>query len=335
MTIDEEKTPKPHDILWFSDGSAVLATDTYLFKVHKGVLALHSSVFKDMFELLNVEGSNAGKICVWKAQGVYEGLPLVTLVGDKGEDVVHLLRAVYELNYHDHHSRDTPLQTVVALLYLSTKYDFKAIRKNVIMQISRLHPMALSDYLPLLEKRESQFQMEQSSTCLITLLAAAFKSNADVLLPTLYFRCSDLKMKTILDESDSLPQECLRVLLIGRDLLREAITERVTELPNTLRNEAHDGFEDAKKKCLWSKGVPCVSTASYAFFSEFCFTCFYLPTGAGLVKVYLDPMCADCSAFTAKVLEEMREEIWALVPSIFGCPEWSVLKEKFKEIAEN
>ncbi len=30
---------------------------------------------------------------------MYEGLPLVTLVGDEGDDVVHLLRTAYERQY--------------------------------------------------------------------------------------------------------------------------------------------------------------------------------------------------------------------------------------------
>ncbi|KLO16687.1 hypothetical protein SCHPADRAFT_937715 [Schizopora paradoxa] len=121
------RVPKPHDLLWFSDGSVVLATDTYLFKVHKSLLSLHSSVFKDMFEPLNFNGEVSGGIGTGEAQEMYEGLPLVTLVGDKGEDVAHLLRAVFEPRFHDRHSDDTPLEIVVALLVLSTKYDFKNI----------------------------------------------------------------------------------------------------------------------------------------------------------------------------------------------------------------
>ncbi len=90
--------PKPHDALWFPDGNVVLATNKYLFRVHKGVLSLQSSVFKDMFELPTVDDSNpsvSGHTSVMVPEQ-YEGLPLVTLVGDNGDDVLHLLRAAYE-----------------------------------------------------------------------------------------------------------------------------------------------------------------------------------------------------------------------------------------------
>ncbi|KLO16675.1 hypothetical protein SCHPADRAFT_822876, partial [Schizopora paradoxa] len=133
--------PRPHETLWYSDGSVVLATDLYLFKVHKSLLSRHSSVFNDMFEFPNIndsetDGGNAGV----STQEMYEGLPLVALAEDEGEDVAHLLRAVYEPRYHDRSSANTPLQTVIALLLLSTKYDFKDLRGDVIYQISKQFP---------------------------------------------------------------------------------------------------------------------------------------------------------------------------------------------------
>lgn len=104
MDVDTQReepsnSPKPHGFLWFLDGNVVLATDTYFFKVHKSLLSLHSSVFKDMFDLPNIGGLLAGQGGAGNPQEMYEGLPLVTLVDDKGEDVVHLLRAVFEREY--------------------------------------------------------------------------------------------------------------------------------------------------------------------------------------------------------------------------------------------
>lgn len=81
VDVESQKTPKPHDFLWFPDGSVVLATDLYLFKVHKSLLSLHSSVFKDMFEPPNMDESVAEGIGAGEAQEMYDGLPLVTLIG--------------------------------------------------------------------------------------------------------------------------------------------------------------------------------------------------------------------------------------------------------------
>ncbi len=101
MDVDPEhdnspKIPKPHDVLWLRDGNVVLATDSFLFKVHMSVLSMQSSVFKDMFELPNVDDPETGQIGAGIMPELYEGLPLANLVGDKGEDVAHLLRTAYE-----------------------------------------------------------------------------------------------------------------------------------------------------------------------------------------------------------------------------------------------
>lgn len=104
-----------HDCLWFSDGNVVLASGSLLFRVHKGVLALHSTVFRDMFDLPIVstgDNDDAGDPSTLGviSPDLYDGLPMVLLSGDKGEDVAHLLRTVYERecvveSYFFHYSR--------------------------------------------------------------------------------------------------------------------------------------------------------------------------------------------------------------------------------------
>ncbi len=95
---DIRRAPKPHDILWYPDGNIILKTDTFLFRIHKGVLSGQSSVFKDMFDLSAGEEikANDGEWAVEIVQDLFEGLPIVPLALDKGKDVAHLLRAVYE-----------------------------------------------------------------------------------------------------------------------------------------------------------------------------------------------------------------------------------------------
>lgn len=87
MTSFEERAPCPH--LWFEDGNVVLATQTRLFRVHRGILALHSGVFSDMFALPQPEGSVE----------LHEGIPIVELVGDDGDGMQHFLRCIYDRSY--------------------------------------------------------------------------------------------------------------------------------------------------------------------------------------------------------------------------------------------
>ncbi|KLO07229.1 hypothetical protein SCHPADRAFT_932604 [Schizopora paradoxa] len=99
-----------HEVLWFADGNVVLATDKFLFKVFKGILSMHSSVFKDMFELQDggESGGEQEQRGGGKTQELYDGVPLVTLVGDKGDDVAHLLLALHDYRFGlDHKTKPT------------------------------------------------------------------------------------------------------------------------------------------------------------------------------------------------------------------------------------
>ncbi len=66
MDVDVQRdssanAPVPFEGLWFPDGNIILATDMYLFKVHRGILSLQSSVFRDMLELPVVDGEQSNR----------------------------------------------------------------------------------------------------------------------------------------------------------------------------------------------------------------------------------------------------------------------------------
>ncbi|KLO16672.1 hypothetical protein SCHPADRAFT_937703 [Schizopora paradoxa] len=330
MDVDANSlnSPKPHEILWYSDGSVVLATDVYLFKVHKSVLSIHSSVFKDMFELSNIGYPEATGVGHGEAQETYDGLPLVHLVGDRGEDVVHLLRTVYEPRYYDRCSDKTPLHIVVALLLLSTKYDFKTIRKDVMAQISRHYPLELSTYLSSNVGHSPLFGMKRRD-CDFTLLAAAFKADADILLPALYFTCADSSMEDILELSLSLPPECLKILLKGRDALRESIVMLIANLPRQLER----GVD--QKVCSGSGEEPCLATAVFDDLQDIVNTCYRFVSGSALIERYMDEVCAKCEAFMGNEVDRWRNAIRIDSLSDFGFTEWAELQEEYKKLSES
>ena len=70
---------------WFPDGNVVLLVRDVAFKVHRGQLARHSDVFRDMFALPSPPR------CVESI----DGCPWVELHDDPA-DVLHLLRALYD-----------------------------------------------------------------------------------------------------------------------------------------------------------------------------------------------------------------------------------------------
>lgn len=76
---------KHHERLWFEDGNVVvIAKDGVSFRLHRGVLSLHSEVFRDMFTLPpNAENESM------------DGCPVVR-VSDSGEHIARFFKLLYE-----------------------------------------------------------------------------------------------------------------------------------------------------------------------------------------------------------------------------------------------
>ena len=93
MDTDVEIVPQivKHSSLFFPDGNIILSIthndEQHLFRCHKSVLAKHSPVFADMFELAQ-----------WTDQEEYDGVLSVTLP-DAFEDVSALLSLLYDPLY--------------------------------------------------------------------------------------------------------------------------------------------------------------------------------------------------------------------------------------------
>lgn len=69
---------------WFEDGSVILLAGSVAFKVHRGQLARHSEVFRDLLSLPQPID-----------EASFEGCPLVEL-HDSPTDLWYLLRALYD-----------------------------------------------------------------------------------------------------------------------------------------------------------------------------------------------------------------------------------------------
>jgi len=146
------------------------------------------------------------------AEVTYEGLPLVSLVGDKGEGGA---RAAYERGYwyYEHDNDNTPLEIVTALLLLSTKYDLTNIRKDIIKHLSRHYPTTLTENEALDEDDET-FGGTRGA-CHLELLEASVTAQADILLPTRYYACTAFTVNKIF-EIQSLNTSTLITLQVGR-----------------------------------------------------------------------------------------------------------------------
>lgn len=143
-----QDTPTPHELLWFSDGNVILEAGKSRFRVHQSILAIHSSVFKDMFTLpQGTNGHEAEDGCPVARQGggcreYIEG-PLCAAV---------CLRSEYRCGLMVTSGRLYPVGTkppipfVVSLLRLGTKYMIQTLRDESIQLLKRAFPHAEDNF---------------------------------------------------------------------------------------------------------------------------------------------------------------------------------------------
>ncbi|KLO04856.1 hypothetical protein SCHPADRAFT_1003168 [Schizopora paradoxa] len=321
---------KPHDVLWFFDGNVVLATDSMLFKVHKGVLSFQSSVFKDLFEFPTIDGS-CGEAGAYGgiSPELYEGVHLVTLAGDKGTDVEHLLRAAYERQYYYRDDNDISIEVFTALLCLSTKYDFKHIRSDLIKQMAKSIPLDQSTYELACNSGGKIFNMDRNvSNHPFTLLQVVLETDVDVFLPILYYACCSFYMDVILAETRSLARGYLDTLLIGKEKLDNRMNELIARLPDIL----HDNIGNTG--CL--RIVKCLSTSRFSnLFNVMNLSDLNFIEGSRMVTRIVSGsagLCDRCRTFIVNAINEERRRIWAAIPSFFGLPGWYVHRTRLEEL---
>lgn len=71
---------------WFDDGNVILQVEKTQFRVHRGVLGIHSPVFKEMFSYVHPP-----------VHRMIDGCPVVHLHDDKADEVACVLQCIYDV----------------------------------------------------------------------------------------------------------------------------------------------------------------------------------------------------------------------------------------------
>ncbi|TFY79926.1 hypothetical protein EWM64_g4085 [Hericium alpestre] len=138
---------------WFDDGSIIIVCGDTGYRVHKGVLAFNSAVFKDMFAHGDADPS---------CNEMLDGCVVVRL-DDESDDMLKLLRALYSRKWVlmlflpppdilKTRCRFARGKTVItfellnSLLKLSTKYAFDELRSELVEHLILMFPSERADY---------------------------------------------------------------------------------------------------------------------------------------------------------------------------------------------
>ncbi|TRM67560.1 hypothetical protein BD626DRAFT_564487 [Schizophyllum amplum] len=111
--------------LWFDDGNIVIQVAPRLFRVHRSILALSSSFFRDMLAFPRAA-----------EQDMYEDVPLVVLRDDDARDTAHFLKALYIPHYFLPPPASTTFQVIEGVLRMAHKYDVPALRRCALHHLS-------------------------------------------------------------------------------------------------------------------------------------------------------------------------------------------------------
>ncbi|KLO09155.1 hypothetical protein SCHPADRAFT_1000469 [Schizopora paradoxa] len=298
-----EQLPKPHAILWFPDGSVILKTDSYLFRVHKSILSRESSVFKDMFAFPVNEDDRANE---------YDGLPVVPLLGDDEKDVIQLLRMLYKPTFGALKLSLLRMPCVVGLFKLSNKYHFSGVDAAFQKELKVVFPQSRAAFgKPQgASVRRSLFTHDN----LLPLLPVVQATGKTKLFPSLLYCCSQYSINAILAED--LPPETKELLLAGREKVKLSI---------------HDAFAHQVDYHHLGMGVckrnpRCRTSACFAEFDTKCQTQIESKPGHGeeffTMKEFDEvqtstPPCDDCKEGVKKILSAVRDQVWDLLPEIF------------------
>ncbi|KAI4294232.1 hypothetical protein K525DRAFT_274502 [Schizophyllum commune Loenen D] len=158
--------------LWFDDGNLVIQTGLALFRVHKSVLAIHATVFRDMVSFPAPA-----------SQETYEGVQLAVFQDD-AQDMRHFLRALYFPDYFLPPPARTSFDVLEGVLRLSHKYDVGPLRRRALQHLAITCPTELAD-LKCELSLERSYDIEDVACTLKAELALAREVQALWLLPVL------------------------------------------------------------------------------------------------------------------------------------------------------
>ncbi|KLO07222.1 hypothetical protein SCHPADRAFT_945471 [Schizopora paradoxa] len=309
---DTATESSPYDSLWFDDGNIILSTDIHLYRVHKIVLAEHSAVFRDMFQMPSGDAN--------------EDVPTVRMAGDSDEEIKVLLLTLYNSKFKQA-LQDTRAHALSSVLSISSKYNFHVIRTHVLRCLDSLFPTSLEGFL---SSRIHELELKNSPKLLFELLAAAHKFEIISIQPVLYYLCARFPLEAIIHLIPTLPIDCMKNLLLGRDWLC-ALSQHIVEQSLPSYRSGGSPLPISVRVC----GVAsCMETFRTLVARQFrCglwrfFFVLDLDERGILRGINLreNGICEGCAANYLSQLDAMKEYAWSRLPQKFCHKLWEQIR---------
>ncbi|KAF8216803.1 hypothetical protein K438DRAFT_1797869 [Mycena galopus ATCC 62051] len=305
-----ENAPLTRSKTWFSDGNVVLQAADTQFRVHWGVLALHSSIFRDMQGLPQPpDGPDQPSV---------DGCPVVELFDDP-VDVEHLLKALYIPAFHC--QKKLPLPVVGALIRLGRKYDLKYLFDSAVARLTAAFPATLEDAEATDDLTAPTSQtFEPYRAMLFDVITLASETNILSVLPLAYYCATQVEglsglLKGIKREDGTVAS------LPAVDLYRCVVGQRRISIKQFEPGYTF-GWVRAWESDDCTDPEQCRMSREAVIFM-------YLDR---LDLIALAPrdldfnLCVACARHTAEYMGAGQKKIWDELPEIFDLPPWNELK---------
>ncbi|KAL1720869.1 hypothetical protein EV715DRAFT_288795 [Schizophyllum commune] len=185
--IDEDDaTPVQRSDIWFDDGNIILQAENLLFRVHRSLLARHSPVFKDVFDIPQPESS---------LEALIEGCPVVHLT-DKVTDVEFMLKRLFGLASLENLRKAPTVSDLISSLRMGHKYLVAHLWDDSVACLRRAFPTDLVEMQEAMAKDSRLITKGEDATCirladgdhLLHLVDVLVAVGLETVLPALYYR---------------------------------------------------------------------------------------------------------------------------------------------------
>lgn len=280
--------------IWFDDGNIVIQAENTQFRVYKGVLALQSDIFRDMFSVPQPSSDEGGLV---------EGCPVV-IVHDTALDWTFVLEALLERRHISVPIKPIPFKVVAAFLRLGEKYSLETLKADATARLTYEFPSTLDAYDSMVDNT----MVGGCDPVSVIQLARQTQSLRRV-LPTAFYFVQDIKSIT----TKKLSAEDQAAFVSGWCKAVKAQQESTFVWL----------FQEKTEGC--STLTTCFSQRARRVFKRFTAA----PSLEGLTKWSHWPqgieLCANCKVEAKKAHTEGRQKFWEMLPGFFGLPEWDEL----------
>lgn len=199
---------------------------------------------------------------------------------------------------------------LTSLLSISTKYDFQDIQADVMQFLLTLFPNKLEDFAKTRKNWRSYDPDE-----VFELLVVAHRCHALKIMPALYYLCARFPLETTLEYLHTLPQECVRSLLLGRDWLYE-VSHRITQRSIQTMQVGVQSRTDVSMQC---------SEKLRARLSESSITLVFDMPDRGILEGVVTQhsgICDGCTARYIALIGRLKAFYWDHLPQKFLDKTW-------------